>query len=37
MRPQGTCDDSNYTYLAALSSGAGYYAVQDSSNFRIYV
>jgi len=25
------------TYLAALSSGAGCYAVQDSSNFRICV
>lgn len=37
MRPQGACDDSNNTNLAGVSSGAGFYAVQDSSNFRICV
>ena len=37
MRPQGNWEDLNNTYLAGLSYGAGYYAVQDSSNFRICV
>ena len=30
------CDHSNESYLAILSCGTGYYAVQGGSDFLVY-